>query len=70
MRRRSGSAPGRETRKRYLLVACTNLLTYYFLGHLVPGHLRGVRVPQPDRRVATLCNDYARGVSISTETSI
>ena len=24
--------PGPKTRKRYLLVACTNLLTYYFLG--------------------------------------
>jgi transposase len=24
--------PGPRTRKRYLLVACTNLLTYYFLG--------------------------------------
>ena len=24
--------PGPKTRKRYLLVACTRLLTYYFLG--------------------------------------
>lgn len=24
--------PGPKTRKKYLLVACTNLLTYYFLG--------------------------------------
>ena len=24
--------PGPKTRKRYLLVACTSLLTYYFLG--------------------------------------
>lgn len=24
--------PGPKTRKRYLLLACTNLLTYYFLG--------------------------------------
>jgi len=24
--------PGPKTRKRYLLVACTNLLTYYFRG--------------------------------------
>ena len=24
--------PGPKTRKRYLLVACTGLLTYYFLG--------------------------------------
>jgi hypothetical protein len=30
MRPRSG--PGPKTRKRYLLVACTSLLTYYFLG--------------------------------------
>jgi transposase len=26
------AGPGPKTRKRYLLVACTNLLTYYFLG--------------------------------------
>lgn len=26
------AGPGPESRKRYLLVACTNLLTYYFLG--------------------------------------
>lgn len=26
------SGPGPKTRKKYLLVACTNLLTYYFLG--------------------------------------
>jgi transposase len=26
------AGPGPRTRKRYLLVACTNLLTYYFLG--------------------------------------
>jgi hypothetical protein len=32
MRPRSGSGPGPKSRKRYLLVACTRLLTYYFLG--------------------------------------
>jgi hypothetical protein len=26
------AGPGPKTRKKYLLVACTNLLTYYFLG--------------------------------------
>src|SRR5260370_7544857 len=26
------AGPGPKTRKRYLLTACTNLLTYYFLG--------------------------------------
>ncbi len=26
------AGPGPKTRKRYLLIACTNLLTYYFLG--------------------------------------
>ena len=28
----SGSGPGPKTRKKYLQVACTSLLTYYFLG--------------------------------------
>jgi transposase len=33
MRPRIRVGPGPKTRKRYLLVACTNLLTYYFLGN-------------------------------------
>jgi hypothetical protein len=35
--------PGPKSRKRYLLVACTNLLTYYFPGDRdtgTPGHSR------------------------------
>jgi transposase len=48
---RVGPAP--KTRKKYLLVACTSLLAYYFL--LLPrrpvhGHLRRLRVPRPVRQ--------------------
>ena len=47
--------PGPKTRKRYLLVACTSLLTYYFLGDrsmatfdaFVFPDLTGVVVPRP-----------------------
>lgn len=44
------AGPGPKARKRYLLAACTNLLTYYFLGDLLPGRpvdedLRRVRAP-------------------------
>ena len=35
--------PGPKSRKRYLLVACTRLLTYYLLGD--PGDLQSVRAP-------------------------
>ena len=34
------AGPGPRTRKKYLLVACTNLLTYYFLGDQVYGDVR------------------------------
>ena len=42
--------PGPKTRKKYLLVACTNLLTYYFLGDRSLDTFDGVRVPGPVRR--------------------
>jgi transposase len=41
--------PGTEFRKRYLLVACTELLTYCFLGGPVAEDLRHVRPPRPSR---------------------
>jgi hypothetical protein len=43
--------PGPKTRKKYLLVACTNLLTYYFLGGRdMGGHVPGLRAAGPVRR--------------------
>ncbi len=44
--------PGPKTRKKYLLVACTSLLTYFFLGDRSMKTLRRVRVPGPVRRRA------------------
>jgi transposase len=44
--------PGPKTRKRYLLVACTSLLTYFFPGDRVHEDVRRFRVPGPVRRRA------------------
>jgi hypothetical protein len=41
--------PGPKTRKKYLLVACTHLLTYYFLGGRSLKTLRCFRLPGPVR---------------------
>ena len=45
--------PGPKTRKKYLLVACTSLLTYYFLGDRSMKTLRRVRVPGPVRHASS-----------------
>ncbi len=39
--------PGPKTRKKYLLVACTNLLTYYFLGGRSMETFDGFVFPDP-----------------------
>jgi transposase len=44
-RPQSGWGPGPKSRKRYLLVACTRLLTSYFLGDRSPATFRAFVFP-------------------------
>ena len=43
--------PGPKSRKRYLLVACTSLLTYYFLGDRSMKTFTAFVLPDMDRAV-------------------
>jgi transposase IS66 family protein len=44
------AGPGPKSRKRYLLAACTRLLTYHFPRRPQPADLRRVRAAGPGRR--------------------
>ena len=43
------AGPGPKRKKKYLQVACTNLLTYYFLGERYPALVHGLHLQRPAR---------------------
>jgi hypothetical protein len=56
--------PGPKSRKRYLLVACTNLLTYYFPGDRDTGTFQAFVFPGMDGAVSDYRQRHGGSTSI------